>query len=79
MASFVLTMSHSQSERYIPVVVVTADDIDSLPTDARPYDPNNELHVSLADGVMATANEDPAHGTVSYAAHSIGGYREGSE
>ncbi|MEZ0580445.1 hypothetical protein [Nocardioides sp. MH1] len=76
MATFTLTASSPQSEGHEPVVVVEADDLQSVPTSARPVNPENHLHVDLAMMVEAASLEDPEHSTVLHFASSLGGYRE---
>lgn len=81
MPTYVLLSTHAMTEKEEPVVVVEADSVDSIPTSVRPYDPDNPKHQDRASDVEWVIQDgaEPEHCTVSYLAHSFGGYREGSQ
>ena len=78
MYKIVIVQTEAQSDESEDVLIITADGLNSIPTDVQPFDPNNDTQVKDAKSLMyAIENEPDKSGfTVVRLAYSYGGMRE---
>lgn len=79
MAEFTIISHPVQQEEGVPWLVATADDLDSIPTSVRAFDPNNAEQVIEAARIMENITQapDPVADVLGRIAVSYGDIKEG--
>ena len=70
---YILWSHPTQRVSGVPVMFLTADGLDAVPTSVTPYDPSEEKLVSLTQELIRSIQDHPEFNTLGHIAVSYGG------